>query len=87
MGILKIVLFNVMPEVTNADLMDMMASDESPSGISDKIKDILFAKSAERIDTIRPDVANNMFGQEEPEAELEIDIADPSSESEPETEE
>ena len=76
-----------MPEVTNADLMDMMASDESPSGISDKIKDILFAKSAERIDTIRPDVANNMFGQEEPEAELEIDIADPSSESEPETEE
>ena len=76
-----------MPEVTNADLMDMMASDESPSGISDKIKDILFAKSAERIDTIRPDVANNMFGQEEPEAELEIDIADPPSESEPETEE
>ena len=78
-----------MPEVTNADLMDMMASDESPSGISDKIKDILFAKSAERIDTIRPDVANNMFGQEEPEAdaEVEIDIADPPSESEPETEE
>ena len=39
-----------MPEVTNADLMDMMASDESPSGISDKIKDILFNKSAEKID-------------------------------------
>tara|TARA_B100000029_G_scaffold273109_1_gene267880 strand:+ start:760 stop:1002 length:243 start_codon:yes stop_codon:yes gene_type:complete len=80
-----------MPEVTNADLMDMMASDESPSGISDKIKDILFNKSAEKIDAIRPDVANNMFGQdepeEEPEAELEIDIADPPSESEPETEE
>ena len=80
-----------MPEVTNADLMDMMASDESPSGISDKIKDILFNKSAEKIDTIRPDVATNMFGQdepeEEPEAELEIDIADPPSESESETEE
>ena len=78
-----------MPEVTNADLMDMMASDESPSAISDKIKDILFAKSAEKIDAIRPEVANNMFGQEEPEAEaeVEIDIADPPSESEPETEE
>ena len=84
-----------MPEVTNADLMDMMASDESPSAISDKIKDILFAKSAEKIDAIRPAVANNMFGQEEPEAEpeaeveaeVEIDIADPPSESEPETEE
>ena len=80
-----------MPEVTNADLTDMMASDESPSGISDKIKDILFNKSAEKIDAIRPDVATNMFGQEEPEeepeAELDIDIADPPSESEPETEE
>ena len=80
-----------MPEVTNADLMDMMASDESPSGISDKIKDILFNKSAEKIDAIRPDVATNMFGQdepeEEPEAELDIDIADPPSESKPETEE
>ena len=80
-----------MPEVTNADLMDMMASDESPSGIRDKIKDILFNKSAEKIDAIRPDVATNMFGQEEPEeepeAELDIDIADPPSESEPETEE
>ena len=80
-----------MPEVTNADLMDMMASDESPSAISDKIKDILFAKSAEKIDAIRPQVANNMFGQEEPEAEpeaeVEIDIADPPSESESETEE
>ena len=80
-----------MPEVTNADLMDMMASDESPSGISDKIKDILFNKSAEKIDAIRPDVATNMFGheepEEEPEAELDIDIADPPSESEPETEE
>ena len=77
-----------MPEVTNADLMDMMASDESPSGISDKIKDILFAKSAERIDTIRPDVATNMFGQDEPEEEPEVETevsAEP--ESEPEDEE
>jgi len=73
-----------MPEVTNADLMDMMASDESPSGISDKIKDILFAKSAERIDTIRPDVATNMFGQKEPEVETEVSS---EPESEPETEE
>ena len=77
-----------MPEVTNADLMDMMASDESPSGISDKIKDILFAKSAERIDTIRPDVATNMFGQDEPEEEPEVET-EVSSEpkSEPEDEE
>jgi len=62
-----------MPEVTNADLMDMMASDESPSGISDRIKDILFTKSADKIDDIKPSVSSSMFGQEEPEEEPEVE--------------
>lgn len=43
------------------DLLDMIAADESPSQISDKIKDLLFAKSAEKIDTFRPLVAQSMF--------------------------
>ena len=30
------------------DLLDMIATDESPSSISDKIKDLLYAKSAEK---------------------------------------
>lgn len=47
------------------ELMDMIASDESPSEISDTIKDILYAKSAERIDELRPVVANVMFNSEE----------------------
>ncbi len=42
--------------------MDMMATDESPSQISDKIKDILFTKSAERVDAFKTDVANGVFG-------------------------
>ena len=42
--------------------MDMMATDESPSQISDKIKEILFNKSAERIDAFKTDVANGVFG-------------------------
>ena len=49
------------------DLLDMIASDESPSQISDKIKDLLFAKASEKIDEIRPEVAMNMFGQEQEE--------------------
>ena len=54
------------------DLLDMIIADESPSQISDKIKDILFAKSAERIDSFRPSVASNLFGEgEEPEVESE----------------
>ena len=51
------------------DLLDMIASDESPSQISDKIKELLFNKSAEKIDEFRPAVAVNMFGQEEQEEE------------------
>ena len=44
------------------DLMDMLVKDdESASQISDKIKDILFAKSAEQIETIRPNVAASIF--------------------------
>lgn len=41
--------------------MDMIIADESPSQISDKIKDILFSKSAEKIDEFRPIVASNLF--------------------------
>ena len=40
----------------------MIATDESPSDISDKIKELLFAKSAERVDAFRPVAANSMFG-------------------------
>jgi hypothetical protein len=45
------------------ELMDMIVADESPSQISDKIKDILFAKSAEKIDALRPEVASSLFGE------------------------
>ena len=37
--------------------MDMIAADDSASQVSDKIKDILYAKSSERVDEYRPAVA------------------------------
>ena len=43
------------------DLIDMITTDESPSQISDKIKDLLFAKASEKIDSFRPEVANSLF--------------------------
>ena len=46
------------------ELLDMIATDESPSQISDKIKELLFAKSAEKIDGFRPAVAMDMFNGE-----------------------
>jgi len=47
--------------------MDMIISDESPSEISNKIKELLFTKSAEKIDDIRPVVASSLFGGSEEE--------------------
>ena len=78
-----------MPEITN-DLMDMIIGDESPSQISDKMKEILFAKSAEKVETARPVVANSLFGDQEIEDEIDdeevVDEVDAESEVEVEAE-
>ena len=55
------------------ELLDMIATDESPSQISDAIKNMLFSKSAERVDAFRPVAANALFGQDEIESELEVE--------------
>ena len=44
-----------------SELMDMIIADESPSDIADRIKDMLYAKSAERVDSYRPNVASDTF--------------------------
>jgi len=79
------------------DVIDLIATGASPSEVSDKMKDVLYAKAAERIDIARPYVANAMFGQEfeypeveddvetEVEAEAETEVGD-EVESEEETE-
>ena len=70
--------------------MDMIVNDESPSQISDKLKDMLYAKSAEKIETARPVVANSLFGNQEVEDEIddeeEVDEVDAESEIEVEAE-
>ena len=62
------------------DVVDLIATDASASDISDKMKEILYAKAAERIDIARPYVANAMFGQEfeypEVEDEVETEVGD-----------
>lgn len=47
------------------DLIDLIATDSAASQVTSSIKDILFAKAAERIDAIRPEVANSLFGEGE----------------------
>ena len=73
------------------ELMDAMATDESPSSISDKIKEILFNKSAERIDAFKTDVANGVFGDvdlenEDLEDDETVDEVEDEVEAEDETE-
>ena len=68
------------------DVIDLIATDGSPSDVSDKMKEILYAKAAERIDIARPYVANAMFGQEfeypEVEGEGESEVTDEPEEEE-----
>ena len=52
--------------------MDMIIADESPSNISDTIKDMLYTKSSEKVDAFRPDVATSTFNPT-PEVETEVE--------------
>lgn len=45
------------------DLIDMIVSNESPSDVTDRIKEILYSKSSERVDAVRPHVASSMFDE------------------------
>ena len=43
------------------ELMSLLVKDESPSEVSDAIKDQLFSRTAEKIQTFRPQVAASVF--------------------------
>ena len=62
------------------DLIDMIAAGDSQSQVSDRIKDLLFAKSAERIDAVRPYAAANLFGESDDEDEDDEDEDDEDDE-------
>ena len=47
------------------ELIDLIATDSSASEVTDKIKDLLFAKAAGRVDSARPYVASALFGGED----------------------
>ena len=51
------------------DLMDAIVATDSPSKVSDAIKDLLYAKTADRVDALKPEVANSLFGDQVPEVE------------------
>ena len=61
------------------DLLDNIISDESPSQISDAIKDMLFSKTAERVDAYRQTASNALFNgnsEEETVSDDEVETSD-----------
>ena len=67
--------------------MNLMIADESPSDISDSIKNQLFAKAGARVDALKPSVANAMLGyeiesEEDVETVGELDNAEETEEEE-----
>ena len=74
--------------------MDLLSGkDSSANAISDKMKEILFAKSADKVDGFRSNVADSMFNstnsptQSEVDAAPEVDAEDDYTPETPEVEE
>jgi hypothetical protein len=46
---------------STSEFMDMVFSGNSPEDISDKIKELLYSKSLEMVDGLKPSIAQSMF--------------------------
>ena len=58
------------------ELMDLLSGKESSANaVSDKIKDILFAKSADKVDGFRSNVADSVFNSANAPTQSEVDAA------------
>ena len=71
----------------SAELVDMMINGAKPSEVQDAVKDLLIMKAADKVDEMRPQVANSLFGapdEEAPETESELET---ETETETETQE
>ena len=57
------------------DLMDAIVANQSPSQVSDAIKDLLYVKSSTKVDELKPEIANSLFGDQVPEVEDEVEVS------------
>ena len=69
------------------ELLDLIASDKSPAQVTDTIKDALYSKASERINSQRPNIAMQMFDPTSAEVDQEVsdepvDSVDDSTEDE-----
>jgi hypothetical protein len=47
------------------EVIDMIIGNSNASDITDKIKEILYTKSAENIEALVPEVSSSLFGDED----------------------
>ena len=66
----------------SAELIDMIASDASSTEVSDALKDMMYAKGADFVKQVTPDVASGIFGDEVPEDEAEVEQPEANAEVE-----
>jgi hypothetical protein len=52
------------------DLIDLIATDQSAAKVSDKIKELLYVKAADRIDSVKPIISNSIFGDGENQSDV-----------------
>ena len=55
------------------DLMDAIVANDSPSKVSDAIKDMLYSRTADKVDALKPDIASSLFGDDQVEDEVEVE--------------
>ena len=53
------------------EIIDLIATDASANDVSDRIKDMLYAKAADKIDGFKPTIANSVFDEVNPETSEE----------------
>ena len=64
------------------DIIDLIATDSAASEVTDKLKDILFTKSEERIENQRPIISASMFDEPEIEVSNEPEESEVNSQEE-----
>ena len=64
------------------DIIDLIATDQKASEVTDKIKDLLYTKAANRVDGMKPGVSAAMFNPSPDQPEVEQEVSDEPIEQE-----
>ena len=70
----------------STELIDMIANDAPANEVSDAIKTLAYAKSADMVDKLTPNIAAGLFGDEVPEEQPEAEVEQPEANAEVEQE-